>query len=103
LRVKFRGGADADFEGAEGFGVGHFPRGGNEVVAAVGIITAKDLEAGAVEGAGIPFAFDGVHFVAVTGDDEVHFMAGFVAPVADGRVGQMGLQILENEVFPKRA
>ena len=101
--MKFRRGADADFKVTEGFGVGHFPRGGNEVVAAFRVVPAKDLEAGAVVGARIPLALDGVHLVAAAGDDEVDFPAGFVAPVAGGRVGQMGLEILQHEVFPQGA
>jgi len=95
--------ADFDFEFAHLFEIGRHARRADEVVVAFGIIAPEDPQGGAVEGARGPLALDGVHFVAPAGEHEVHFAARLVAPVADGGVREMGLQVFQNEVFPERA
>ena len=50
--------------------------GAEEVVAAFGVMTSKDLQRGTVECAGVPFAFDGVHFTAAAREHEIDFSAG---------------------------
>jgi tripartite-type tricarboxylate transporter receptor subunit TctC len=39
--------------------------------------------------------------VAITDDDEVHFAAGLVAPVVEGQVGEKGLQMFKDQMFPE--
>ena len=60
------------------------------------------MECGGIEGFGIPFALDRVHVFPPPGDHEIHLAAGFVAPISDGEIGQMGLEIFQDKVFPEK-
>jgi len=61
------------------------------------------FERAGVERGRIPFAFNCIHGIASSRDDKIEFVAVLVAPVADGRVGQMRLQMFERQVFPQAA
>lgn len=101
--MQFGRRAGADFEVAKRLEVGGISGRGDKKVAALGIVAAKDLQRGAVEGARVPLALDGVHFIAAVGEHEIHFATSLVAPIADGGVREVGLQVFEDEVFPERA
>jgi len=76
---------------------------GNQEVAAFGIATAEDFQGRAVECTRFPFALYGVHLVATARKNEVNLAARFVAPVAHGRFGEMGLQMFQDHMFPEQA
>ena len=65
-------------------------------------MAAEEVEGRTVKCARIPLALDGVQFIEAVGEDEVHFMPGFVTPEADRRVGDMSLEMFQNQLFSER-
>lgn len=84
-------------------GAGGLARGGDQVVPALRVMAPEDPQGGAVERVGVPLAFDGIDLVPARREHEIHLAAGFVPPVADGQVGEVRLQMLQYQVFPKHA
>jgi len=100
-REQSVGGADEDFETAGFFSVRERGRRGDEKIPALRVEASECVEGGGIERFGIPFALDRVHIFPRPGDHEVHFATGFVTPVADGKIGQVGLEIFQDEVLPE--
>lgn len=94
--------ADAHGEVAIALVVGRIAGRGDQVVAALWVVPAEYPDGRSVEGAGIPLALDGVHFITAAGQDEIHLASRLVAPVAKGRIGKMGLQMFKHEMLPER-
>jgi serine/threonine protein kinase len=101
--AKFGRGADSHLQAPIAGVVSSIAGGSHEKVAPSRIVTAEEHHGGAVERAWIPLALNSVHFIATARDYKVHLSSRLVAPVADGGVREMGLQVLQNEVFPKCA
>ena len=76
-------GNEIDFQTFDEAGVGLGDICGRHEVVAFLVGLAEFQQAGGIEGAGIPFAFDGVYAVAAVGNDEVDFSVGFVPPEAN--------------------
>jgi hypothetical protein len=105
-RTKIAGRANLCLELAESLHIGRRSQWSHEKVAALGVKLAEDLNGGAVKGIAVPFAFDGVHFVAAMGQDKIHFMALLVAPIAHRRAKHTAGTadpLRKSSIFPESA
>ena len=67
------------------------------------ILEGEGLQVSRVKIAGAPFALDAQRRAAVANPDKVHFMPPLVAPVAQvARLG-VGLNFVQDEMFPQAA
>ena len=63
----------------------------------------EGLEVGGIVGGGAPFALDGDGGRATGSPNEVDFVFLFVSPIVDFLDGEVGVEGVEDEVFPKGA
>jgi hypothetical protein len=74
-----------------------------QVVFALWIIAAENVQGSSIKGFAAPFALDDIHFISLSWQDEVDLTALLVPPVTWRRLRKMGLQVLQHEMLSERA
>lgn len=75
----------------------------DHVALAFGVLPSERLDARRVEIGGRPFAFDRNGRLIPFGQNEIDLVSLFVAPVMNLSRLQVGVKLIQNEVFPEHA